>query len=88
MGQRLGCGVSHEHGLFSAVQVGDLESVESLLARDPNLLHQATVHDHHSAHQTATVGDGDDGKLFFLHDALPEYLFGTNFPIIQTGIFC
>ena len=47
MGQRLGCGVSHEHGLFKVIQVGD-----------PNLLHQATAHYCHFAHQTAAAGDG------------------------------
>ena len=47
MGQRLGCGVSHEHGLFKVIQVGD-----------PNLLHQTTAHDCHFVHQTAAAGDG------------------------------
>ncbi|KAK2643100.1 hypothetical protein Ddye_024863 [Dipteronia dyeriana] len=49
MGQGLSCGASHEHGLFSAVQYGDLETVKVLMERDPSLLLQATVYDRHSA---------------------------------------
>ncbi|XP_057956059.1 putative E3 ubiquitin-protein ligase XBAT31 [Malania oleifera] len=49
MGQGLSCRAGHEHGLFSAVQFGDMETVESLLDRDPSLLHQNTVYDRHAA---------------------------------------
>ncbi|XWS74139.1 hypothetical protein CRYUN_Cryun02cG0190000 [Craigia yunnanensis] len=49
MGQGLSCGASQENGLFSAVQVGDFETVEALLKREPNHLHQTTVYDRHSA---------------------------------------
>ncbi|PON44161.1 Transmembrane protein [Parasponia andersonii] len=50
MGQGLSCGASHEHGrLFTAVQMGDLDTVELILERDPTLLNQTTVYDSHSA---------------------------------------
>ncbi|KAB2089269.1 hypothetical protein ES319_A03G050500v1 [Gossypium barbadense] len=49
MGQGLSCGASQENGLFSAVKVGDFETVEALLQREPSLLHHTTVYDRHSA---------------------------------------
>ncbi|KAF7805464.1 putative E3 ubiquitin-protein ligase XBAT31 [Senna tora] len=49
MGQGLSCTGSHEHGLFTAVQHGDLVTVTNLLQRDPTLLHHTTVYDRHSA---------------------------------------
>ncbi|KAJ7980867.1 E3 ubiquitin-protein ligase XB3-like [Quillaja saponaria] len=49
MGQGLSCSRSHEHGLFTAVQYGDLETVQILSQRDPTLLHQTTAYDRHSA---------------------------------------
>ncbi|KAK7262448.1 hypothetical protein RJT34_30021 [Clitoria ternatea] len=48
MGQGLSCRGSHEHGLFRAVQHGDLETVAALLQTHPSLLHHTTVYDHHS----------------------------------------
>ncbi|KAE8656814.1 E3 ubiquitin-protein ligase XB3 [Hibiscus syriacus] len=57
MGQGLSCGKSPENVLFSAVQVGDLETVEALLERESNLLHHRTVYDRHSAlHIAAAYG--------------------------------
>ncbi|XP_010252133.1 PREDICTED: putative E3 ubiquitin-protein ligase XBAT31 [Nelumbo nucifera] len=55
MGQRLSCRASYEHGLFTAVQAGDLEKIHSLLERHPSLLHQATVYDRHSALHVAAA---------------------------------
>ncbi|XP_038682032.1 putative E3 ubiquitin-protein ligase XBAT31 isoform X2 [Tripterygium wilfordii] len=49
MGQGLSCGAYQEHGLFSAVQLGDLETVKALLEVDPSLLHESTVCDRQSA---------------------------------------
>ncbi|KAI3667663.1 hypothetical protein L6452_42732 [Arctium lappa] len=49
MGQGLSCRVQDEHGLFTAVQFGDLELVRTLLERDPLLIQQTTVYDRHSA---------------------------------------
>ncbi|KAF5727386.1 putative E3 ubiquitin-protein ligase XBAT31 [Tripterygium wilfordii] len=49
MGQALSCGANQENGLFSAVQLGDLETVEALLEVDPSLLHESTVYDRQSA---------------------------------------
>ncbi|GMI81785.1 XB3 ortholog 1 in Arabidopsis thaliana [Hibiscus trionum] len=57
MGQGLSCGASQENVLFSAVQVGDLETVEALLKRESHLLHHRTVYDRHSAlHIAASYG--------------------------------
>ncbi|KAK5830648.1 Serine/threonine-protein phosphatase 6 regulatory ankyrin repeat subunit A [Gossypium arboreum] len=57
MGQGLSCGASQENVLFSAVQVGDLETVEALVKRESNLLHHTTVYDRHSAlHIAAAYG--------------------------------
>jgi hypothetical protein len=66
MGQGLSCGTSQEHGLFRAVQVGDLDTVEAVLGREPALLHQATVYDRHSAlHIAAANGQIEVGALPF-----------------------
>ena len=66
--------MSHEHGLFSAVQFGDLETVESLLARDPSLLHQTTVYDRHSPlHIVAANGQIEVGFSVIL-----DFLGGIN----------
>jgi len=49
MGQGgLSCRGSHEHGLFRAVQHGDLKTVSTLLQTHPSLLNRTTVYDHHS----------------------------------------
>ncbi|KAE8732394.1 putative E3 ubiquitin-protein ligase XBAT31 [Hibiscus syriacus] len=57
MGQGLSCGASQENVLFSAVQVGDLETVEALLKRETNLLHHRTIYDRHSSlHIAAAYG--------------------------------
>ena len=66
MGQGLSCGASHEHGLFSAVQYGDFETVKGLMERDPSLLQQTTVYDRHSAlHIAAANGQIEVGFGFF-----------------------
>ncbi|KAL0390197.1 UNVERIFIED_CONTAM: putative E3 ubiquitin-protein ligase XBAT31 [Sesamum calycinum] len=49
MGQGLSCRSSEEQGLFSAVQLGDLETVEAVLHRDSTLVHRSTVYDRNSA---------------------------------------
>ncbi|KAI3507759.1 hypothetical protein L1887_22753 [Cichorium endivia] len=49
MGQGLSCRTPDEHGLFTAVQFGDLEIVKTILERDPSLIQQRTVYDRHSA---------------------------------------
>ncbi|XP_076930058.1 putative E3 ubiquitin-protein ligase XBAT31 [Bidens hawaiensis] len=49
MGQGMSCRVPDEHGLFTAIQFGDLELVKSILDKDPLLVQQTTVYDRHSA---------------------------------------
>lgn len=49
MGQGLSCrGSGHEHGLFRAVQHGDIGTVAALLETHPALMHHTTVYDRHS----------------------------------------
>ncbi|XP_072976324.1 E3 ubiquitin-protein ligase XB3-like [Typha angustifolia] len=50
MGQELSCSrSSDEHEFFTAVQVGDLEMVESALQNEPNWLRRTTIYDRLSA---------------------------------------
>ncbi|CAJ1955742.1 unnamed protein product [Sphenostylis stenocarpa] len=48
MGQTLSCTVSQDHGLFTAVQHGHLQTVTTLLEADPSLLYQTTPYDRHT----------------------------------------
>lgn len=66
MGQGLSCRTSHEHGLFSAVQSGDMETVEVVLERNPALLQHSTVYDRHSALHIAAA-NGQIEVLFLLN---------------------
>ena len=66
MGQGLSCAANHEHGFFTAVQFGDLETVETLLQRNPSLIHQTTVYDRQSAlHIAAANGQIEVGSSDF-----------------------
>lgn len=65
MGQGLSCGGNQDHGLFTAVQLGDLETVNAMLERDPSLLDQTTVYDRHSVlHIAAANGQIEVGCWF------------------------
>lgn len=61
MGQTLSCGASKEsNGLCRAVQLGDLETVESVIELDPSFLNQTTVFDRQSLlHIAAAYGQID-----------------------------
>lgn len=62
MGQGLSCRTSEEQGLFSAVKVGDLETVEAVLKRDSGLVHHSTVYDRNTAlHIAAANGQIEVG---------------------------
>ena len=66
MGQGLSCGTNDEHGLFSAVQHGDLETVEAVLDKNPSLIHH-TVYDRYSVlHVAAANGQIEVGYWNFL----------------------
>ncbi|KAG5253720.1 ankyrin repeat family protein [Salix suchowensis] len=56
MGQGLSCAASQEHGFFSAVQFGDLDTVNAMLVRDPSLLHQTTYDRQYPLHIAAANG--------------------------------
>ncbi|KAI4373472.1 hypothetical protein MLD38_011594 [Melastoma candidum] len=57
MGQGMSCRATHEHGLFPAVQFGEMEIVESMLRDDPSLIHYTTPYDRQSLlHLAAASG--------------------------------
>ncbi|KAE8693108.1 putative E3 ubiquitin-protein ligase XBAT31 [Hibiscus syriacus] len=55
MGQGLSCGANQENEFYGAVKVGDIETVEALLKREPSLLYHTTVYDRLSALHIATA---------------------------------
>ncbi|XP_023748522.1 putative E3 ubiquitin-protein ligase XBAT31 isoform X1 [Lactuca sativa] len=70
MGQGLSCRVKDEHWLFTAVQSGDLETVRSVLERDPDLIQQTTVNDRHSALHIAAANGRIEIVSMLLDDQL------------------
>lgn len=48
MGQGLSCRGNNDHGLFTALQQGNLQIVTTLLQQDPSLFHQTTLYDRYS----------------------------------------
>ncbi|MFQ6619603.1 hypothetical protein Gotur_001373 [Gossypium turneri] len=73
MGQGMSCVASQENELFTAVQVGDFETVETLLEREPNLLHHTTVYDRHSAlHIAAANGQIEILAMFLEKSVNPD----------------
>lgn len=66
MGQGLSCRTTQENGLFGAAQVGDLETVEALVEREPGLIHHTTVYDRFSPlHIAAANGKIEVGFVVF-----------------------
>lgn len=64
MGQGLSCGSGDEHGLFTAVQCGDVETLKAVLEKNPSLIHHSTVYDRQSAlHIAAANGQIEVGFL-------------------------
>ncbi|XP_022158785.1 putative E3 ubiquitin-protein ligase XBAT31 [Momordica charantia] len=49
MGQRLSCRAGHENGFFRAIELGELETLISLLETNPSLIHQTSPHTRDSA---------------------------------------
>ncbi|KAL4571043.1 hypothetical protein LXL04_017793 [Taraxacum kok-saghyz] len=70
MGQGLSCRGKDEHWLFTAVQSGDLETVRSVLERDPDLIRQTTVNDRHSALHIAAANGRIEIVSMLLDDRL------------------
>ncbi|KAJ6345132.1 hypothetical protein OIU78_007916, partial [Salix suchowensis] len=56
MGQGLSCAASQEHGFFTSVQLGELDTVNAMLERDPSLLHQTTYDSQYPLHIAAANG--------------------------------
>lgn len=57
MGQGLSCGSSDELGLFSAVQLGDLETLKEVMGKNSALVHSSTVYEYNSALHIAAAND-------------------------------
>ncbi|KAI7982521.1 putative E3 ubiquitin-protein ligase XBAT31 [Camellia lanceoleosa] len=75
MGQGLSCAANYEHGLYTAVQFGDLETVETLLQRDPTLINQTTVYDRHSSlHIAAANGQIEIVSMLLDRSIKPDLL--------------
>lgn len=86
MGQGLSCAASPEHGLFLAVQTGDLKTVEALLERDPALLHHTTVYDRHSAlHVAAANGQIEVGAVPFQEVSRSVTFQGSDYWVFLCG---
>ncbi|KAL3653143.1 putative E3 ubiquitin-protein ligase xbat31 [Castilleja foliolosa] len=75
MGQGLSCRTSEEKGFLSAVQVGDLEIVDAVLQRDPNLIHHFTVYDRNTAlHIAAANGQIEVLSMLLDRSVKPDLL--------------
>ncbi|KAF5202496.1 E3 ubiquitin-protein ligase xb3 [Thalictrum thalictroides] len=86
MGQGLSCKGSIEHqDLFSSIQVGDLDSFEALLERDPSLVQQSSVYDRLSAlHIAAANGQIEVLCMILDRSVNPDIL--NKHP--QVRLFC
>ncbi|KAF8395109.1 hypothetical protein HHK36_019050 [Tetracentron sinense] len=78
MGQGLSCKASHEYGLFTAVQVGDLETLEALVERQPSLLHQTTVYDRLSALHIAAANGQIEVLSMILNRSVPADILNRH----------
>ncbi|KAE9587922.1 hypothetical protein Lal_00002832 [Lupinus albus] len=76
MGQCLSCSVNHnEHGLFTAVQHGDFQTVTTLLQDDPSLFHHTTLYDRHSSLHIAAANGQIQILSSLLHGSInPDVL--------------
>ncbi|KAI3461533.1 hypothetical protein Pfo_018196 [Paulownia fortunei] len=75
MGHGLSCRTSEEQGLFSAVQLGDLEIVEAVLKRDSTLIHHSTVYERNSPlHIAAANGQIEILSLLLDRSVKPDIL--------------
>nr|XP_016455038.1 PREDICTED: putative E3 ubiquitin-protein ligase XBAT31 [Nicotiana tabacum] len=75
MGQGLSCGTSDDHGLFSAVQCGDVETVKTLLERNSSLVHRSRVYDRQSAlHIAAANGQVEVVSMLIDQSVNPDLL--------------
>ncbi|GJU80425.1 putative E3 ubiquitin-protein ligase XBAT31 [Tanacetum coccineum] len=69
MGQGLSCRVQDDHILFTAVQLGDLETVTNVLEKNPDLIYKSTVDDRHTALHIASA----NGRIQIVSMLLDDY---------------
>ncbi|XP_060215993.1 putative E3 ubiquitin-protein ligase XBAT31 isoform X2 [Lycium barbarum] len=75
MGQNLSCGTSDEHGLFSAIQCGDVETLQFVLEKNPSLIHHSTVYDRQSPlHIAAANGQIEVVSMLLNQSINPDLL--------------
>ncbi|GAB2274357.1 Putative E3 ubiquitin-protein ligase xbat31 [Dionaea muscipula] len=75
MGQALSCSSKHENGLFKAVQLGDLETLQSIVQEDPNVLNKTTVFTRQSLlHVAAASGQIDVLSWLLDRPTNPDWL--------------
>ena len=65
MGQGLSCAASQDHAFFTAVQLGEFDTVNAMLERDPSLLHQTTYDRQYPLHIAAANGQIEVPFLLF-----------------------
>ncbi|XP_073056939.1 putative E3 ubiquitin-protein ligase XBAT31 [Primulina eburnea] len=75
MGQGLSCGSSDELGLFSAVQLGNLETVKEVMGKNSAFVHSSTVYDRNSVLHIAAANDQIEVLSFLLDGSVnPDVL--------------
>ncbi|KAJ6715905.1 HOMEOBOX PROTEIN WARIAI [Salix koriyanagi] len=72
MGQGLSCAASQEHGFFTSVQLGELDTVNAMLERDPSLLHQTTYDSQYPLHIAAANGQIEILTMLLVRSVNPD----------------
>lgn len=86
MGQGLSCRGNNDHGLFTAVQQGNLQIVTTLLQQDPSLFHQKTLFDRFSPLHIAAANGQIEVNSFSLFSA--KFSLRFCFVLFVTFLFC
>lgn len=83
MGQGLSCRGNNDHGLFIAVQQGNLQIVTTLLQQDPSLFHQKTLFDRFSPLHIAAANGQIEVNSFSLFSGI-----SAKFSLRINILFC
>ncbi|KAH6766173.1 hypothetical protein C2S52_017156 [Perilla frutescens var. hirtella] len=78
MGQGLSCKTTEEQGLFTAVQMGDLETVKAVFERNPAIFHHSTVFDRNSALHIAAADAQIEVLSFLLEQSMQPDLLNRH----------